>query len=149
MPAGGGRTRRLSPGRIGAIYPRYTPDGKSIIYFTWSALSSRLWRIQAEGGPPVPLTPEGGPSEAYPDVSPDGRLIAFTRIEEDEPHIHIAPLDGGESRRLTGSPSTLARWSPDGSRIAFASDRSYRGGIWIIDADGNGERRSHRLAGGR
>jgi Tol biopolymer transport system component len=147
MPASGGRPRSLTAGRTGAIYPRYTPDGKSIVYFTWSVLSSRLWRIPAGGGPAAPLTPAGGPSEAYPDVSSDGRLIAFTRIEEDEPHIHIAPLDGGESRRLTGSPSTLARWSPDGSRIAFASDRSYRSGIWIIDADGNGERRLTDVGG--
>jgi Tol biopolymer transport system component/predicted Ser/Thr protein kinase len=141
IQTGGGEPRLLTLEQAGAIYPRYTPDGKAIVYFTWSALSSRLWRIPAEGGPAVSLTPEGGPSEAYPDVSPDGRLVAFTRIEDEEPHIHIAPLDGGESRRLTDTPSTLARWSPDGSRIAFATDRSYRRGIRIIHADGGGERR--------
>jgi Tol biopolymer transport system component len=34
----------------------------------------------------------------------------------------------------------LPRWSPDGSTIAFASDRRYDGGIFVIHADGSGER---------
>ena len=64
---------------------------------------------------------------ADPQISPDGSRVIFTRVVTDEKHtgyetsIWIVAAGGGESpARLTnGKHDARARWSPDGSRIAF------------------------------
>ncbi|MEU3251281.1 S41 family peptidase [Streptomyces sp. NPDC006997] len=59
-----------------------------------------------------------------PRLSPDGRHIAYTSWRSLVPEIHLVPVDGGESRRLTywGSPDTQVRgWTPDGEILAVAS----------------------------
>jgi TolB protein len=51
--------------------------------------------------------------------------------------------DGGGLRRLTGEPGSdnYAAWSPDGGEIVYSSDdRSERNGLWIMRADGSGQR---------
>jgi dipeptidyl aminopeptidase/acylaminoacyl peptidase len=69
---------------------------------------------------------------ADPRLSPDGKLVAFvvTRIDRDENEyrsaIWIMPTDGSEPpRRLTSGPKvdTAPRFSPDGTRLAFVSNR--------------------------
>src|SRR6266545_7411805 len=62
-----------------------------------------------------------------PQVSPDGRTVAFTVQTIDTPnnkrpkHIYIVPLTGGAPRRITdaGDSNERARWSPDSRSIAL------------------------------
>jgi Tol biopolymer transport system component/tRNA A-37 threonylcarbamoyl transferase component Bud32 len=136
-----GAARPLTSGPLPNIYPRFTPDGTGVIYQTWSSRPDRIWRVDRTGGRAVPLTPERGDDDAYADISPDGRWLAFARTETDVTRIYVAPVDGGEARRLTASPSTAPRWSPDGQWIAFSRDRTYAGGVFLIRPDGSDERR--------
>lgn len=141
VPAGGGRARRLTSGEPPQVYPRFTPDGAAVIYHTWRAEAGRIWRVPREGGPAVPLTPQGKAYDSYGDVSPDGRRLAFARTENRSTGIFVGAVQGGEPRRLTEAPSTLPRWSPDGRWIAFSPSRGFTGGIWLIQAGGSGLRR--------
>lgn len=56
------------------------------------------------------------------DVSPDGRRIAFDMLGD----IYVASIDGGDASLLSGAAAWEVRpvWSPDGSQVAFISDRS-------------------------
>lgn len=140
--------RRVSSGELPQIYPRFTPDGESLIYFTWSdERPDRVWLVPRVGGPPSPLTPERDGDDAYADVSPDGSRLAFTRTEGGESHVWVAPIAGGEPRKLTESVSALPHWSPDGQWIAFTKDRTMSGGIFAIRADGSDERRLTEVGG--
>jgi TolB protein len=123
------------------IYPRFSPDGASIIYHTWSPGPDRIWRVPRAGGPAVALTPARDDDDAYGDISPDGRWLAFARTEKEGTRIYIAPVEGGKARRLIDSASTLPRWSPDGRWIAFSPSRGLNSGVFIIGADGTGMRR--------
>src|SRR6266852_7972601 len=66
-----------------------------------------------------------------PQLSPDGRRVAFvvTMLSEDQDeylsNIWVVDTTGGEPRRFTTGPKrdTAPRWSPDGSRLAFVSER--------------------------
>jgi dipeptidyl aminopeptidase/acylaminoacyl peptidase len=63
---------------------------------------------------------------ADPQISPDGRAVAFTRVEVDRKQdayrtsLWLVAASGGEARALTSGPrDSQPRWSPDGRRIAF------------------------------
>jgi len=143
VPVAGGEARKLTASAHREIYPRFTPDGHAITYFTWSQTErDRLWQVPVGGGPPEALRPEPDADEGYAEFSPDMKTLAFARAEGGAEHVYLAPsVATGDAHRLTDSPSTLPRWSPDGAWIAFAADRGYSGGISLVRPDGTGERR--------
>lgn len=91
---------------------------------------------------------------AEPQVSPDGRWVAFTVQSIDvenntKPrHIWVAPLEGGDPRQITreGSANERPRWLPDSSRIAFISDRAGSSQVWTMDPDGANPRQVTNLS---
>ena len=72
------------------------------------------------------------------DVSPDGRTIVFSLLGD----LYRMPVSGGAATRISSGRAwdIQPRWSPDGSRIAFTSDRSGGNNIWTIAADGSDAR---------
>ncbi len=72
------------------------------------------------------------------DVSPDGRAIAFDLLGD----IYVIPASGGEARAVASGMAweMQPRFSPDGSKIAFTSDRDGGDNIWIMNADGSDKR---------
>ncbi|MGE3396068.1 MAG: amidohydrolase family protein, partial [Sphingomonas sp.] len=72
------------------------------------------------------------------DVSPDGRTIAFDLLGD----IYTMPIEGGTPRRITSGLAydQQPRFSPDGNRIAFTSDRGGGDNIWVMGTDGSGAR---------
>jgi len=141
IPAKGGEARQITHGLVPELYPRFTPDGSSILYHTWTPQADRVLSIHIGGGGPETVTPVRAQDDAYADVSPDGRFIAFTRIEEGIDRIVSRPREGGPERLVHPGPATLPRFSPDGAWIAFAPDRGYEGGILVVRTDGTAERR--------
>jgi Tol biopolymer transport system component/uncharacterized membrane protein YfcA len=70
------------------------------------------------------------------DVSPDGSTIVFDLLGD----LYLLPIGGGDSHRLTDGFTFNAqpRFSPDGRRIAFVSDRGGSENLWVMSADGGG-----------
>jgi len=68
------------------------------------------------------------------DVSPDGKTIVFELLGD----IYTMPVTGGTATRITSGPGfdSQPRWSPDGKRIVFLSDRSGAENVWLMDPDG-------------
>ena len=69
------------------------------------------------------------------DVSPDGSTIAFSLLGD----IYTMPISGGTPTRIAEGLAweVHPRFSPDGSRIAFTSDRGGGDNIWLMNADGS------------
>src|SRR5919106_3608164 len=113
---------------------RETPLYKQIEEHFRKALSPAFGRISA-GSDPQP--------------SPDGKHVAFTgtRLEKLEgaaqPRICLIDLEDGRIEEVTHGPNSdsMPRWSPEGRRLAFLSDRD-RKGLWqlyLLDLDRIGE----------
>src|SRR3954452_19678096 len=79
-----------------------------------------------------------------PQISPDGRWVAFTVQSVDvaankkPQQVWIVPLSGGVPHPIThdDEANQRPRWSPDSRRIAYLSDRSGSSQIWLMDPDG-------------
>ena len=72
------------------------------------------------------------------DVSPDGRTIAFALLGD----IYTMPIAGGTPARIAEGLAweVQPRFSPDGQRIAFTSDRGGGDNIWVMNRDGSDKR---------
>jgi dipeptidyl aminopeptidase/acylaminoacyl peptidase len=89
-----------------------------------------------------------------PQISPDGRWVSFTVQSVDVPankkpqQIWTVPIDGGVPRQIThdGEANHRARWSPDGRRIVYISDRGGSSQIWLMDPDGSNAKPVTNLA---
>ncbi|MXX61049.1 MAG: amidohydrolase family protein [Holophagales bacterium] len=76
------------------------------------------------------------------DVSPDGEQIVFDLLGD----LYLLPIGGGDAEALTNGMAwdMMPRFSPDGSEIAFISDRTGGDNVWTIPADGGEPRQISR-----
>lgn len=141
------------------LSPAWSPDG-SMIAFTRAARAgsadpgAAIYVVTPDGGEPKKLADDG----AEPDWSPDGTRIAFTSYRDDfgrtcfhecstSGEIYVLDVESGQAERLTESEAGdhSPAWSPDGSFIAFASDRSnpqaHENEIYVMTAVGDDVRR--------
>ncbi len=72
------------------------------------------------------------------DVSPDGKTILFDLVG----HLYELPISGGTGKAITSGLSfdSQPRFSPDGKKIVYVSDRSGADNLWIANADGSNAR---------
>ncbi|MDP9161180.1 MAG: S9 family peptidase [Acidobacteriota bacterium] len=77
-----------------------------------------------------------------PVVSPDGKWVVFSVVDVDlatnkkTPHIWIVPINGGKEREIIADQDAdRPRWSPDGKRFAFISNKEGGSQIWIASFD--------------
>ncbi len=95
-----------------------------------------------------PVT-QGSRIVRFCDVSPDGRWLVYdTSLPQED--LHVIGTDGQQGRQLTDDPERdrVPRWSPDGSRILFYSDRGGNGyQAWSIRPDGGDRRQLTAIPG--
>lgn len=150
--------RTLVSGRGMAFNGAWSPDGRRIAY-SWidSTRAMQVWIVNADGSGARQLThfteSEGRPQ--WPSWSPDGMRLAVqagvrtgTGPGQITSHIWLIDARTGQAKKLAPHDAKYLdetpSFFPDGSRIAFQSDRTGRMEIWVMDVDGTNPRQVTR-----
>jgi len=80
-----------------------------------------------------------GPGDVWPDISPNGRFVAFMSSRSGNNEIYVASVDGGAPVNVSNNSGNdnWPRWSPSGDRIAFHSNRDGNFNIFTVNSDGS------------
>ena len=111
-----------------AMLPRWSPDGKNIVFFEfWSSSDkpARMYEVSVDGGSPRELIPEDRGQQLDPNWSPDGSKIVYGGQSNDAASvIRIFDLTTRQVSEVPGSQGLYSpRWAPTGKYIsAFSSD---------------------------
>jgi tricorn protease len=152
-PATGGTATRLTAHPGLELFPKFSPDGKSVAFTGQYEGDEQVYVMPAEGGRPHQLTyypargpfaPRHGYDNQVMGWTPDGSAIVF-RSQRDadgvrsEGQLFTVPAKGGLAKALPMPTSGAGDFSPDGKRIAysplfrdFRTWKRYQGG-WAQD----------------
>ena len=155
LMAADGSGRRLLPTEpdFGVEAPRFSPDGKSIVFAHASPnplMRTAIWRMKLDGTDRTPLTPfDQEVFNFHPGFSPDGASVAFTSLARDGviSGVYAMAAADGSGVRLITPPALQAccpDWAPDGGRLAFMSHvyapdfDPQHDAVWVVRPDGTG-----------
>ena len=95
---------------------------------------NEIFLMDADGSNEVRLT-ENVTEDAFPNLSPDGSSIAFSRFIDGQYDLFVMEVNGQEVQRLTRSRAdeVLPDWSPDGTWVVFTKTFTLDDGNWQSD----------------
>ncbi|MFC9773166.1 MULTISPECIES: S41 family peptidase [unclassified Pseudarthrobacter] len=155
-PLDGGRAWRVSSLQLPARNPRFTPDGKKLVWTVVQGTAPEVVSADVDGGGYRQLTYFGHSTTRVKGFTAGGAVVvtsAFRQAESRHTHAYSVPLEGGWAEELPFGPVESVAFGPevgDERPVVVASVLSrepawwkrYRGGtagkLWI-DTDGNGE----------
>lgn len=136
VPAAGGRPTRLTHDgkRIAGL--TWTADGKRIIFSSRKVGPFRLWSVPASGGAVEPV-PQTDTDVLAPHIGRRSKRLVYARTKLTR-NLYRETRRGGQAGELIVSnrESFQPVYSPDGTRLAFASDRTGSYEIFVTGADG-------------
>ncbi|MGK7346243.1 MAG: Tol-Pal system beta propeller repeat protein TolB [Candidatus Nitrospinota bacterium M3_3B_026] len=148
--ADGSNVRKITRWRSIETSPSWSPDGKRIAFTSDMSGSPQIYTMNIDGTGRKRLTFKGGYNDGAA-WSPKGAHIAYTSLLDGKFNIAVINVrESSDTRQLTSGAGTneAPSWSPDGRNIAFSSNRAGSRQIYIMKADGSGQRRITSLQGG-
>ncbi len=125
------------------ISPVWSPDGSELVFVSNRGHiqgTGGLWRMKAEPGAEMrEIHYQETTWKARPDFSPDGKRIVYASYLGRAWHqLWMMPSEGGDAFPLSyGDFDNInPRWSPDGGKIAFISNRAGNTSLWIQEIPG-------------
>ncbi|MFF7636674.1 S41 family peptidase [Kitasatospora sp. NPDC008050] len=143
-----GRAWRVSCDRTRVSHPRLSPDGRTIAWTSWAALTPEVWTAPTTGGESVRLSYFGSQDTRVRGWLPSGEVLAVTSYHEPFAHYTWAralPPDGAPGRRLPFGPVRDAHLTAGHTLLLTgaaphepAAWKRYRGGatgrLWLDGA---------------
>ncbi len=159
VPTSGGTARRLTAHPGFEMFPRFSPDGKTVAFTAQYDGNTEVFVVPAEGGEPKRLTYTAtlgrddvsdrmGPNNLVMGWTPDSKNVLFrSRMRSFNDFIgqlFTVPVEGGLAEELPLPRGGFASYSADGKQLAFnrifrefRTWKRYRGGmcddVWLYD----------------
>ena len=135
MPIEGGRATPFTRGMAIDAQPRFSPDGKKVVFTSDRDGGWNVWTISLDKKDTTQVSRGKTNSYESPDWTPDGKYIVVSRNTK----LHLFHADGGSGQRLIPAPTQAG--TPDVLRqlgAAFGKDDRYlwyaqRRGSWIYN----------------
>ena len=124
------------------FWPVYSPDGKSIVFFSTRSGAGEIWMCNAEGRNLVQLSNLNRPTTGGPNWSPDSQKIVFESRPTDHPEhsdIYVVDVATRELRKVNitaGLDAAQPSWSHDGKWIYFIDSGLGSGRVFRVPAEG-------------
>jgi Tol biopolymer transport system component len=134
FPESQGAPRRVFGGMNFNFVPRgsWMPDSRhAVLSFSTGGSAPALWFADLKRESLRKLTASTA-AEEFPSLDPVGRRLVFTSVTDDFDLIEL-PLDGSAPHTLLATSRNMysPSWSPDGTQLLYATDRSGSSEIWI------------------
>ncbi|MEM7394495.1 MAG: DPP IV N-terminal domain-containing protein [Verrucomicrobiota bacterium] len=119
------------------IRPRWTPDGKSVVYTSYLRRFPDIYMIELATGKRKVLAKYPGLNVGGA-VSPDGKELALVLSKDGNPELYIKNMRTGRLTRITRTSGAEASpsWSPDGKQICYVSDQAGKPNLYIVSRSG-------------
>ena len=126
-------------------FSRPQPGGPARLVYVRSFTDENIWRLDTPGSGAAASSPSvvaiaSTKADMHPQISPDGRRVAFTSTRSGAWEIWLSDLDGGNAVQLSSlkapTGTGVPHWSPDGKMIVFASDAEGQFDIFIVPSTG-------------
>lgn len=143
MDYDGANLQYLTDSRSIVLAPRFSPDGKTVLYTSYATGFPRIYALDITRARQRALDEQPGTMTFSPRFSPDGRRVVFSLAQGANTDLYAMDLGGGNRVRLTRSPAieTAPSFSPDGRQIVFESDRSGTQQLYVMPAGGGEAKR--------
>jgi TolB protein len=139
-------SKTLDPGQPNAavgsgVGPHGAGAPASIVFYSARTGSNRIYLMNPDGSGQYVVS-SGTGSHTWPDISPNGRFIAYTSNASGNNEITVLDVQRGTTQNVTNNSAddNWPRWSPSGQQLAFHSNRDGNYNIYVVNADGSGLR---------
>ncbi len=138
MDHDGASLRYLTGDQSIVLAPRFSPDGRQVLYTSYESGVPRVYLLDLETLGQQPIGNEDGTMTFAPRFSPDGMRVVYSLSRGGNTDLYVTDLATGRTQRLTEGPAieTAPDFSPDGGRIVFESDRSGTQQLYVMPAAG-------------
>lgn len=134
MPISGGEAFQLTSGMGFDSQPRFSPDGKKVVFISDASGGEGVWILDLESKEKKQITKGKNDEYQSPDWSPDGKYIIASKDTPGNHKIWLYHVEGGTGTALVKEPNNLrmteGAFSPDGRYVWF----SRRTGTWNYNA---------------
>ncbi|MFZ5623730.1 MAG: amidohydrolase family protein [Gemmatimonadota bacterium] len=135
LPITGGKATPLTTGMAYDLQPRFSPDGKRVVFVSDRSGGDNMWIMSLDRKDTLQLTKGGDNLYVSPEWTPDGQYVVVSKAAGFQPaKLWMYHVEGGSGIQLIKEPQTRktigAAVSPDGRYIWYA----FRTGDWNYNA---------------
>jgi Tol biopolymer transport system component len=136
---GSGDEERLTESDRRILPMSWSPDGLSIVFMQMDPKTGAdVWLLRLTGDHKLMPFLQSPFSESHPQVSPDGKWLAYHSSETGQPEVYVQPFPSGAGKwQVSLNGGQFPRWRPDGREL-FYMDRVTNGKLMSVDVRSNG-----------